>query len=188
MNQLKDFNPIFPKSKGIGVIQYRDDQGSAVLLLMALLTPQASLPPLLVSSMQPEQGIEASAVQPSWVPWSDLETEWLKWHGESVLPGHLQDCCLGRLGEGRKAGRRLHSAWVLDAANILVDARTIEVQEPAHSIVGKLENLGGGSAWSGEKAFPALFHPKRVYVTGRLRIRAAPFYPDRFVYCCPRAN
>ena len=78
MNQLKDFNPIFPKSKGIGVIQYRDHQGSAVLLLMALLTPQASLPPLLVSSMQPEQGIGASVVQPSWVPWSDLETEWLK--------------------------------------------------------------------------------------------------------------
>ena len=107
---------------------------------------------------------------------------------ESVLPGHLQDCCLGRLGEGRKAVRRLHGAWVLDAVNILVDASAIEVQEPAHNIVGKLENFGGSSARRREKAFPVLFHPKRVYVTRRLRIRAAPFYHNRFVYCCPRAN
>ena len=64
MNQLNDFNPIFPTLKGSGVIQYGAHQGSAILLLMAPLTPQASLPPWLVSSMQSGQGFGASAVQP----------------------------------------------------------------------------------------------------------------------------
>lgn len=96
---------------------------------------------------------------------------------ESVLPGHLQGPPPPRLGEGRKAVRRLHGAWVLDALNILVDASAIEVKEPAHSIVGKLENLGDSSARRGRNAFPVLFHPERVYVTRRLRICAAPLYP-----------
>ena len=194
MNQLNDFNPIFPTREGAGVIQYGAHQGSAILLLMAPLTPQASLPAWLVSSMQSGQGIGASAVHSvmsslvwPWMWVAEMTRSQTKPASESVLPDHLQDCCLGRLGEGKKAVRRLHSAWVLDAVNILVDSSAIEVKEPAHSIVGKLENLGGSSALRGRNAFPVLFHPKRVYVTRRLR-SVQHLCTHRFVYCCPRAN
>ena len=110
-------------------------------------------------------------------PWmwvAEMTRSQTKLASESVLPGHLQGCCLGRRGEGRKAVRCLHGAWVLDAMNVLVDVSAIEVKNPAHSIAGKLESLGGSSARTGEKAFPVLFHPKGVYVARRLRIPSIP--------------